>query len=436
LRRVRRRVRPDHIPEFFKRDLVLLKTEMGAVLTDEASRLKVVKLPAAPRVRVQTSSEPGWLDFQVDYEVEGHAISLEAVRGAEGKNLRPDPYLYVEVPVGESNRVVRGLEELQPVETSEGYRIPISRFASLEGFIEELGGQSEVDAAYQQFLEELEGFQADKAFRLSDAIEQDLLRANIRLYDHQRAGIHWLTWLADHHLHGLLADDMGLGKTIQTATALRWAWEQSAPERHSLIVCPKSVIRHWHRELKRCFPGLDVYEYIGTGRNRNIWNRSTPTVMISTYSTVARDVEAMAEVPLFFLVLDESTKIKNPETQRSQAVKALNAAHRIALSGTPVENRPAELWSVFDYLMRGHLGRYGTFQRMFETPIMEGDAAAAGRLGKRIGPFLLRRRKEEVAEDLPDKVEMEEWVELTAEQRRLYKSIQGQEAREVRRSLQ
>jgi SNF2 family DNA or RNA helicase len=138
---------------------------------------------------------------------------------------------------------------------------------------------------------------------------------------------------------------------------------------------------------------------------------------------------------LFFLILDESTKIKNPQTQRAQAVKSLNAVHRIALSGTPVENRPAELWSVFDFLMQSHLGTYGTFQRLFETPILEGDQSAAERLGERVGPFMLRRLKEEVADDLPEKVAMEEWVELTEEQRGLYVAIQSRDAEPVRQSL-
>jgi SNF2 family DNA or RNA helicase len=241
--------------------------------------------------------------------------------------------------------------------------------------------------------------------------------------------------LVEHHLHGLLADDMGLGKTIQAAAALRRVSEGSEKRLHSLIVCPKSVIKHWSRELRRCDPSLRIYEYIGPNRDRDIWKRSYPGVAISTYATTARDADVISQVPLFFLVLDESTKIKNPQTQRAQAVKSLNAAHRIALSGTPVENRPAELWSVFDFLMRGHLGTYGTFQRRFETPILGGSESAAQGLGKRVGPFVLRRRKEQVAKDLPDKVAMEEWVDLTDEQRNLYMAIQNRHAEPMRRSL-
>jgi len=423
------------IPEFFQRDLVLFQTEFLAVLSKQAARLQVLDLPPTPRVRI-SSNEPGWLDFQLDYVVAGHELSLEQVRSTEGQVIRPDAYTFVRVPPRASQAVRDHLMELHALETPQGYRIQIAQFASLEDFIEHIGGQREMDAAYRRFLDDLEGFEADQTFRLSDSAEQDLLQGDIRLRPYQRAGIHWLTWLIEHHLHSLLADDMGLGKTIQTAAALRHTMEKRTASVPSLIVCPKSVIRHWHRELKRCYPSLRVYEYIGSGRDRKLWQRSYAGVVISTYNTVSRDIESIRKTPLFFLVLDESTRIKNPQTKRARAVKQLNAAHRIALSGTPVENRPAELWSVFDFLMKGHLGAYETFQRVFEQPIIEGDRTSADWLGKRVGPFVLRRRKEQVATDLPPKIEMPpEWVELTLEQRRLYVAIQNKEAKPARDAL-
>ena len=434
LARVRAVVAPDRVPEFFKRDLVLLQTEFQAVLTDAASRVRVIDLPDTPRVQVE-SDERGWLDFQLGYTVGGHHIPFDKIWASRGSAVRPDAYTFMEVPPEEPRRVLSEVTAMPVQETATGFRLPIAQFASLEDFIEHIGGQREVNAAYQRFLDALEGFEADEGFRLSDAAEERLCQQGILLRPYQRAGIHWLTWLIEHHLHGLLADDMGLGKTIQTAAALRTAGENNESRLHSLIVCPKSVIKHWSRELRKCDPTLRIHEYIGTDRDRGMWKRPCPGVAISTYATTARDADIISQVPLLFLVLDESTKIKNPQTQRAQAVKSLNAAHRIALSGTPVENRPAELWSVFDFLMRGHLGTYGTFQRRFETPILEGSASAAQRLGERVAPFLLRRRKDEVAQDLPDKVEMEEWVELTDEQRDLYVTIQNREAEPVRRSL-
>lgn len=426
---------PTHrIPEFFKRDLVLLQTEFNAVLTASAARVDVVPLPPAPRVRVR-GEEKGWLDFQLDYQIKGRRVPFETIWQGRGQHIRTDGHTFVEVPEAPPDRVKKQLSRLHPQQTETGYRIPVAQFATLEDFIQHVGGQREVDDAYQQFLDDIEGFKPDESFRLPAAAERDLLKAGIKLRPYQRAGIHWLTWLVDHHLHGLLADDMGLGKTIQTAAALRWTWERSENRLHSLVVCPKSVIRHWARELRKCDPSLQIYEYIGTNRDRDWWYQPYPGVAISTYATVARDADLISRVPLLFLILDESTKIKNPQTQRARAIKSLNAVHRIALSGTPVENRPAELWSVFDFLMQGHLGTYGGFLRVFETPIMEGDRSAAGRLGERVGPFMLRRVKEQVAQDLPEKIPLEDWVELTEEQRELYVTIQGREAEPVRQSL-
>jgi SNF2 family DNA or RNA helicase len=434
LQKVRVSVPTDQIPEFFKRDLVLLQTEFQAVLTESAAKVDVVPLPPAPRVLV-SGEEKGWLDFQLDYQIKGGEVPFDKIWQNRGQVFKADSHTFIEVPEESPDQVKKQLSRLHPQETETGYRIDIAQFAALEDFIKHIGGQREVGRAYRQFLDELEGFAADKDFQLSEPAEKDLREAGIVLRPYQRAGIHWLTWLVDHHLHGLLADDMGLGKTIQTAAALRWTKERDKNRLHSLVVCPKSVIKHWKRELRKCDPSLRIYEYIGPNRDRDWWNRPYPGVAISTYATAARDADLISRVPLFFLILDESTKIKNPQTQRAQAVKSFNAAHRIALSGTPVENRPAELWSVFDFLMQGHLGTYGTFQRVFETPIIEGDRSAASQLGERVGPFMLRRVKEQVARDLPEKIKMEEWVELTEEQRELYAAIQSRDAEPVRQSL-
>lgn len=172
------------------------------------------------------------------------------------------------------------------------------------------------------------------------------------------------------------------------------------------------------------FPGQRAYIYHGSNRKKSLLNSSNPIVFITTYATASRDIDYLAEVPFYFLILDEATRIKNPEAVRTQATKALNATHRLALSGTPVENRPAELWSLFDFLMRGHLGKFGTFVRVFEDPIMSGEVNQSKELGRRISPFLLRRTKKEVAQDLPEKIEIVEWCELTEEQKQLYGQLQ------------
>jgi SNF2 family DNA or RNA helicase len=220
---------------------------------------------------------------------------------------------------------------------------------------------------------------------------------------------------------------MGLGKTMQVICALGQVYHQGGSTEPSLIIAPKSVLIHWQRELQRCLPRVSTCIYHGSQRQQmsHLFTAAKPIIFISTYATVTNDIDELSKVPFFYLILDEATNIKNPTARRTQGIKALNAAHRIALSGTPVENRPAELWSLFDFLLRGHLGRYGTFQRLFEAPITNGSTVATDVLGRKIRPFMLRRLKEDVEKDLPSKIEMTEWCELTVEQRELYGSLQA-----------
>ncbi len=428
------RIGLQNIPEFFQRDLVLLKMEFTAVLTDMASKIQIIDKPFKPVVKVD-KGERGWLDFEVNYEAGGFTLPHDILSKATGQPyLQLDDVTWIKMDPQAIAKTQREIKEFEAEMTVNGYRIQASHFASLEEFIKNIGGKGELSAAYQQFLEQLTGFKADETFRLSMAAERQFEKLGIVLRPYQRAGIHWLDWLYNNHLHGLLADDMGLGKTLQAVSVLRRAYEATYSRQHSLILAPKSVIHHWERELKAYYPQLRVYAYHGPNRNRNLLHALEPIVFISTYQTAANDINHLVKVPFYYIILDEATRIKNPQAQRTQAMKALNGAHRLALSGTPVENRPAEMWSVFDFLMRGHLGRYGTFKRLFEDQIGDGDQKAVERLGERIRPFMLRRLKENVAKDLPEKIELDEWCELTDEQSRLYGGLQN-EVKLIREAL-
>jgi SNF2 family DNA or RNA helicase len=318
------------------------------------------------------------------------------------------------------------LEDLEASITKDGFRLPASEFASLEEFIDAIGGKSVLDEAYQEFIQQLSGFQANSNFRLSDKFEDHLVKFGLELRPYQRAGIHWLNWLRKNQLHGVLADDMGLGKTLQSLAVLRLDYDESKSTDHSLIIAPKSVLTHWEREIQRVFYYMPTYVYHGSRRSQKFFKSSKPYIFITSYETIVRDKDYLVTIPFNYLILDEATRIKNPDARRSQAIKALNAKHRLALSGTPVENRPSELWSLFDFLIKGHLGKRGTFVNVFENSIMAGESSASKRLGRRIKPFLLRRKKEMVAQDLPPKIVTTEWVDLTEEQRNLYGSFQDQ----------
>lgn len=426
----------DKIPEFFKRDLVLLKTQMRAVLTEDASRIQILDGPIQPQINVKIEA-PGWLEFTVEY-VNGDFKIPERIFKSRQKTqyVQVDENTWVLVDDELHRKVEQKLEELGACKTLKGYRLPLMRFSSLEEFIKEIGGLRVVEEEYRQFLERLEGFAADETFKLPPNIESTVERVGIVLRPYQRAGIHWLTWLIQSHLHGILADDMGLGKTIQTILAMRWAYETQRVTNPSLVICPKSVIHFWERELERFFPFRgEVYH--GPNRNKDIWCHPGARIYITNYETVAKDIEILRQVPFYFVIVDEASYIKNPSTKRTKAIKALNAVHRIAITGTPIENRPSELWSVFDFLMRGYLGSYNSFLEKYEKPLLQGelDKETAELLAKRIRPFVLRRTKSQVAKDLPEKIEMEEWCELTDEQKFLYNEIQRRKVNPIRKQL-
>ncbi|MFN8483071.1 MAG: DEAD/DEAH box helicase [Anaerolineae bacterium] len=419
-----RHIAVGQIPEFFLRDLVLYKKEFNAVLTDLAGRIRVITSPPTPVVKVN-QDQLGWLDFQVGYEVGNSTLSHESLRGVKDKYVPVDGFTWVKNPTPDVLRVDRELRQLGAEPTPQGYRVQASQFASLEEFIHDIGGRAELSSSYQAFLSQLTDFKFDDTYRLPDSVEDHLAQKSILLRPYQRSGIQWLSWLSTNHLHGLLADDMGLGKTLQSICALRMAYEATGSTQHSLIVTPTSVLVHWEREIQRYFPQASVYRYHGSQRRQHLFQAANPIIFVTTYAVAERDREFLSSIPFFYLILDEATQIKNPEAKRTQAAKGFNSAHRLALSGTPVENRPAELWSVFDFMMRGHLGKYGTFKSTFEDAIASGDSIATVRLGQRIRPFMLRRLKETVANDLPPKIELDEWCELTGEQRDLYAAVQG-----------
>ncbi len=235
----------------------------------------------------------------------------------------------------------------------------------------------------------------------------DDLQAELRPY--QRRGVDWLCFLREAGLGALLADDMGLGKTLQTLCALRG---------RSLVVCPRSVVHNWVDELRRFRPGLAVGVYHGV-------QRSLPDagVVVTTYALLRRDIDALTAIQWDAVVLDEAQAIKNPESLVAEAAHRIKATFRVALSGTPVENRLEELWSLMHFCNPGLLGGLRAFREDYERPIADGVPDAAKRLRERIRPFLLRRKKSEVATDLPPRIESVLSCELEPDERAVYDAV-------------
>lgn len=257
----------------------------------------------------------------------------------------------------------------------------------------------------------------------------DSLHATLRAYQHE--GFAWLTFLRRFGLGAILADDMGLGKTVQLIAYLLHAKESAAesgrpPAAPALIICPTSVLGNWQKELQRFAPSLRVLLHYGGAReNGNDFAAviREADVVLTSYATASLDQEQLRTVHWDAICLDEAQNIKNAQTKQSAAVRSLSARHRIALTGTPIENRLAELWSIYDFIAPGYLGSARAFQNRFAGPIeKDHDEQRTEDLKKLVGPFLLRRKKKDpnIQLDLPEKNEMKTYVKLTAEQAALY----------------
>jgi superfamily II DNA or RNA helicase len=260
------------------------------------------------------------------------------------------------------------------------------------------------------------------------------LQATLRPY--QREGVSWLQHLRAHDAGGILADDMGLGKTLQTITHVLAEREAGRLDRPAMIVTLTSLVGNWVREIERFAPMLRVGIHHGPDRHARRPQLGTHDIIVTTYPMVARDCADLATLPLHMLVLDEAHSIKNSGSQASEAVRQLDARHRICLSGTPIENHLGELWSLFDFLNPGLLGSKDEFTTQFRAPIEErGDKVRLEALRDRVRPYILRRTKDAVATELPPKTQLVRAVELTGAQRELYESIRVAAHGEVRQHI-
>ncbi|EHL32072.1 DEAD/DEAH box helicase [Legionella drancourtii] len=255
-----------------------------------------------------------------------------------------------------------------------------------------------------------------------------------QLRDYQRYGLNWMQFLRTSRFSGILADDMGLGKTVQTLTHLQYEKEQGRLKTATLIVAPTSLVGNWQAEARRFTPELKVLVYHGSERHQD--NFDDYDLVVSTYGLIHRDKEKFVSYPFYYLILDEAQFIKNARTKTTQIIQQLRAAHRLCLTGTPLENHLGELWSLFHFLMPGLLGDAKQFRLWFRTPIEKyADLDRREVLAKRVKPFILRRTKNQVASELPPKTEMTRTIEISGPQRDLYEAIRMSMEKKVRDAI-
>ncbi|KDN51563.1 hypothetical protein RSAG8_00108, partial [Rhizoctonia solani AG-8 WAC10335] len=286
------------------------------------------------------------------------------------------------------------------------------------------------------------------------------IKLNVELRKYQQDGVNWLAFLAKYQLHGILCDDMGLGKTLQSIAILaskhheraeRYRETQSPDSVHapSLIICPTTLTGHWYAEIVKYTNNLTALRYVGTSRERQRLIDQIPhhDVVIASYDSVRNDIASLTQFSWHYCILDEGHQIKNGRTKITQAVKMINAHHRLLLSGTPIQNNVLELWSLFDFLMPGFLGTEQQFNERFGKPILANkDAKASAKtreaatlaleaLHKQVLPFLLRRLKEQVLHDLPPKIIQDHYCELSEMQKHLYDAFSRSQAGDMTQGM-
>lgn len=243
------------------------------------------------------------------------------------------------------------------------------------------------------------------------------------LRPYQQTGLDWLQALDGAGFGGLLADDMGLGKTVQTLAHLMVLKSAGRLDKPALIVAPTSVLPNWMAEIERFAPTLTVALLHGSDRHARVGAIAGYDVVLTSYALIVRDEKILADTPFALIIYDEAHNLKNPRAASHGAARRLKADRRIALTGTPVENRLTDAWSLIDLVVPGLLGSLGEFTRSYRTPIEKhGDRTARAALARRLKPFLLRRTKEAVATDLPEKSQIPERIDLAADQMALHES--------------
>ncbi len=383
-----------------------------------------------------------WFGLSLGVEVEGEAIDLAPLllgilrespeafgpKGLSRHNddevllLRLDDGRHIGFTLARLRPILEVLYELfQGGGVANDGAIRLDRFRALR--LGELHGVDNIrwlgDLEPLQLLERLRGVQEIPAAPLPDGFQ-----ATLRGY--QQQGLNWLQFLRAHNLAGVLADDMGLGKTVQTLAHLLLEKQQGGAVRPSLVIAPTSLMGNWRREARQFAPALKVLTLHGPERQRSFRDIGHSDLVLTTYPLLVRDAAVLKKQSWHLLILDEAQVIKNPKAKAGQLVRELKAAHRLCLTGTPMENHLGELWSLFDFLLPGFLGNADEFRRLFRKPIeQQGESETAARLARRVRPFLLRRTKEAVVAELPPKTEIIRSVELEGAQRDLYETIRN-----------
>ncbi len=365
-----------------------------------------------------------WFDVHVSLTQNNATVPISTLfkgsRSDSDRWMQLDSGAYARVPGGSLGHLKTTLGLLDGnFKLSNAIR---SRLSMAQAFnlsrISEVGFKVSLDERLREVAKKLEDFHTIRKLKVSKGFHG-------KLRNYQEEGLSWLYFLHELSLGGILADEMGLGKTVQALSLIQYLKDRKMLKHPVMIVAPTSVITNWTYEAKRFAPQLKVLLLHGAQRKAHFAEIAEYDLVITSYALLRLDRYEHEKVEFDYVILDESQNIKNPDAATTKAAKALRAHHRLALTGTPTENRPLELWSIIDFLNRGYLGSIDYFRNYVERPILEAttDNSVAEFLHSKIRPFVLRRKKAEVERDLPPKVESVLHVEMTESQQTLYQAI-------------
>ena len=402
-----------------------------------SSNMKRIRILSAPRTAVGVSVSNGLLEI----DVHSDSLPYEELAGILNSYRRRQKYY--KLKSGEflklENNSLSVLSELADgLRLSEqairGGRIsvPLYRASYIDAVLTSHNSdiQSHRDRYFKSLIRDMKSV-ADSDYEVPDAMKP-ILR------DYQKTGYRWLCTIAQLGFGGILADDMGLGKTLQIITLLEHARLEAisktvdltdtashtaCPPPVSLIVCPSSLVYNWDSEIEHFAPNLKTLLITGTAQERQelLTHYADYDVLITSYDMLKRDIASYDNLHFHYQIIDEAQYIKNHRTQAARSVCSIHSVTRFALTGTPIENRLSELWSIFEYLMPGFLYPYAYFRSELEQPIVENkDQIAATRLQQLVRPFIMRRLKTDVLKELPDKLEHAVYAQMTDEQNKLY----------------
>ncbi len=370
-----------------------------------SEKLKSYKVRAVnPKLKLSLSHGLDFLEGDVSLEIEGQVISLFDALNHYGKNS------YIPLNDGTHGIVNKNyIQKLARIFKKQKDKVKVSFFDL--PIVEELMDENSAQKAFKQSREIFLGFNTLKKAK----VKFPKLRATLRNY--QKQGYKWIQYLHKHSLGGCLADDMGLGKTLQAIAMLATVYP--AQKMSSLIIMPKSLLFNWANEIDKFHPEFTYYTYHGA--NRNLEEAKKHQLILTTYATVRNDIKTLKDEKFYYIILDESQNIKNLQSQISKAAMLLKSNHRLALSGTPIENNLGELYTLFHFLNPAMFGSSEDFTSQYAAPIQkDNDKDALQELKKKIYPFILRRLKKDVLQDLPDKIEQTLFVDMSDEQKVFY----------------